>query len=282
MDLGRLGVWSGDIRKIDGPALDAAGELEDLGYAAIWFPAGSGTRGFEIASALLTATSRVTVATGITSIWATSAQESNGAFAELEREHPGRFLLGVGVSHASMVDHGNPGRYQRPVASTTAYLAELTEVPASRRIVAALGPKMLALAKAQALGSHPYLVTPEMTAGIRAAIGAGSIVAVEQGVVLSTDPAHARSVGREYLRMYLQLPNYVNNWLRAGYTTADVEGAGSDRLIDGLIAWGNAEQVSRRLGEHFAAGADHVCIQVLGGGRPVPIEQWRILAATAT
>jgi probable F420-dependent oxidoreductase len=280
MDLGRLGVWSGDIRKVDATALDAAAEVEELGYGTIWFPAGSGTRGFDIAAALLAATSRITVATGITSIWATTADESNAAHATLEREHPGRFLLGVGASHESMVNQGSPGRYQRPLASTAQYLDELTGVPVGRRIVAALGPKMLGLARSQSLGSHLYLVTPTITADVRAALGAGRIVAVEQGVVLATDPDDARRVGREHLSLYLRLPNYVNNWLRAGYTPDDVAGAGSDRLVDDLIAWGTAEQVGERIREQFAAGADHVCLQVLGGGQPVPIEQWRVMAAT--
>jgi probable F420-dependent oxidoreductase len=279
MDLGRLGVWSSDIRKVDAPSLAAAAELEELGYGTIWFPAGSGTRGFDIAAALLAATSRIRVATGITSIWATTAEETNAAYATLEREHPGRFLLGVGASHESMVNHGSPGRYQRPLASTAQYLDELTGVPVERRIVAALGPKMLGLARDQSLGSHLYLVTPKITADVRAALGAGRVVAVEQGVVLATDPDQARTVACDYLSLYLQLPNYVNNWLRAGYTPDDVAGAGSDRLVDDLIAWGTAEQVGERVREQSAAGADHVCLQVLGGGQPVPIEQWRAIAA---
>jgi probable F420-dependent oxidoreductase len=278
MNLGRLGVWSIDIRRVDGPALTAAAELEQAGYGTIWYPAGSGTRGFEIADALLAATAQITVATGITSIWATTAEESNAGFAHLERDHPGRFLLGVGVSHESMVNQGNPGRYQRPLASTVQYLQELTGVPRDRRIVAALGPKMLTLAKDQSIGSHPYLVTPDITAQVRAALGVGPVVAVEQGVVLETDAGAARAIAREHLSGYLKLPNYVNNWLRSGYTAEDVAAAGSDRLVDELIAWGTADGVGDRIRAHYAAGADHVCVQVLGGAKPVPIAQWRTIA----
>jgi probable F420-dependent oxidoreductase len=280
MNLGRLGVWSSDIRRADPPALQAAAELESLGYGTIWYPAGSGTRGFDIARALLGATEQITVATGITSIWATSAEESNAAFTDLERSHPGRFLLGVGVSHGPMVDQGSPGRYRQPLANTAKYLDDLTSVPRDRRILAALGPKMLDLAKEQTLGSHPYLVTPAITKQTRTTLGDGPLVAVELGVVLETDPARARSIARDYLRMYLGLPNYVNNWLRSGYTAEEVASPGSDRLVDDLIAWGTADEVATRIQAHFEAGADHVCVQVLGGDQPVPIEQWRAIADT--
>jgi probable F420-dependent oxidoreductase len=279
MKLGRLGVWSIDIRRADEPALGAAAELERLGYGTIWYPAGSGTRGFDIAQALLAGTEHITVATGITSIWATTAAESNAGFAGLELDHPGRFLLGVGASHGPMVDRGNPGRYRRPLASTAQYLDELTTVPRESRILAALGPKMLDLAKNQTIGAHPYLVTPAITEGVRSALGAGPTVAVEQGVVLETDPQRARASARQHLSGYFDLPNYVHNWLRSGYTEDEVATPGSDRLVDDLIAWGTAEQVGNRIREHYAAGADHVCVQVIGGGQPVPVEQWKAIAA---
>jgi probable F420-dependent oxidoreductase len=281
MELGRLGVWSIDIRGVGQAAvLAAAAELEQLGYGAIWYPAGAGNRGFDIARGLLAATERTVVATGITSIWATPVENANAAFAELEHDHAGRFLLGVGVSHGPMVDHGNPGRYQRPLENMANYLAALTDVPAGRRILAALGPKMLDLAREQAIGTHPYLVTPPITQRIRTHLGAGPVVAVEQGVVLETDPDRARTIAREHLSGYLELPNYVNNWLRAGYSDDDVSGGGSDRLVDDLVAWGDAHQVADRINAQHSAGADHVCVQVLGGATPVPMEQWRAIAAT--
>src|SRR5579859_7357745 len=218
MDLGRLGVWSIGIRQVADPAVPAAAaELERLGYGTIWFSGGSGTRGFDIARVLASATSRIAIATGITSIWATTAEQSAAGFEQLEREAPGRFLLGLGVSHAPMVDHGAPGRYRQPLQAMADYLGELTAVPRDRRVLAALGPKMLDLARRESAGTHPYLITPPMTAAVRVelasgALGApgdlrapgdlvapGALVAVEQGVVLERDPARARAVAREHL-----------------------------------------------------------------------------------
>jgi probable F420-dependent oxidoreductase len=279
MDLGRLGVWSIGIRQVADPAVPAAAaELERLGYGTIWFSGGSGTRGFDIAQVLAQATDRIAVATGITSIWATTAEQSAAGFGQLERVAPGRFLLGLGVSHAPMVNHGAPGRYRQPLRAMTGYLGELTAVPRDRRVVAALGPKMLHLAQRESAGTHPYLVTPAMTAAIRAQLAPGTLVAVEQGVVLEADPARARAVAREHLSGYLKLPNYVNNWLRYGYQPEDVEAGGSDRLVDDLVAWGDVAAVGDRIRAHYAAGADHVCVQVLGGTGPVPLPEWRAIA----
>jgi probable F420-dependent oxidoreductase len=282
MELGRLGVWSIDIRRVADPAIPtAAAELEQLGYGTIWYSGGSGTRGFDIGQILLRATGQITIATGITSIWATSPDQSAAGFEQLEQAGPGRFLLGLGVSHAPMVDHQNPGRYRRPLQHMAHYLGELTAVPRDRRILAALGPKMLDLAGRESLGTHPYLVTPQMTAHIRAMVPPGVLVAVEQGVVLETDPARARALAREHLSGYLGLPNYVNNWLRSGYEPADVADGGSDRLVDDLIAWGDEAAIAERIQAHYAAGADHVCVQVLGGASPVPLPQWRAIAGAA-
>jgi probable F420-dependent oxidoreductase len=279
MELGRLGVWSIGIRQVADPAIPvAAAELEQLGYGTIWYSGGSGTRGFDIGRILLQATGRISVATGITSIWATTAAQSAVGFEQLEQVAPGRFLLGLGVSHAPMVNHGDPDRYRRPLQTMARYLDELTAVPRQRRIVAALGPKMLDLAQRKSLGTHPYLVTPHMTARTRDQVPPGSLVAVEQGVVLETDPARARAVAREHLSGYLKLPNYVNNWLRSGYQPHDVSEGGSDRLVDDLIAWGDAAAIGDRIRAHYAAGADHVCIQVMGGATPVPVPEWRAIA----
>ncbi len=280
MELGRLGVWSIGIRQVADPAVTAAAaELERLGYGTIWYSGGSGTRGFDIGQALLKATSRITIATGITSIWATTPAQCAAGFGQLEQAAPGRFLLGLGVSHAPMVNRGSPGRYSQPLQNMARYLDELTAVPSDRRILAALGPKMLDLAQRGSLGTHPYLVTPQITARIRQMLEPGYLVAVEQGVVLERDPARARAVAREHLSGYLGLPNYVNNWLRSGYEARDVADGGSDRLVDDLIAWGDVTAIAGRIQAHYAAGADHVCVQVLGGAEPVPLPQWRAIAA---
>ncbi len=279
MELGRLGVWSIGIRQVENPETRAAAAaLEEAGYGTIWFSGGSGTRGFEIGRGLLAATERIIAATGITSIWATTPDQSNAGFRELEDEFPGRFLLGVGVSHGPMVDRHKPGRYQRPLANTANYLERLTDVPRDRRVLAALGPKMLDLAVAETLGTHPYLVTPEMTAGTRKHVGAAPLIAVEQHVVLETDADTARGVARAHLKGYLELPNYVSNWQRHGYDGSDVADGGSHRLVDDLVAWGDAAAVGSRIAAQFEAGADHVCVQVLGD-QPLPVAQWQAIAA---
>jgi probable F420-dependent oxidoreductase len=278
MKLGRVGIWSAALRAHTDPAVsDAAAELEQLGYGTLWFPAGRGARAFEVASTLLGATHQVTVASGIVSIWDTSVAQAEAGSATLDREAPGRFLLGLGVSHAPLVDRHEQGRYQNPLRAMTDYLDELTGVAADRRIVAALGPKMLALAVTESIGTHPYLVTPEITAALRGGAG-DAVVAVEQAVVLETDPVRARAAARDFLAPYLRLPNYVNSWLRNGYGDADVTDGGSDRLVDDLIAWGSLDRIATRVEEHIDAGADHVCLQTLSHGNGLPLAEWRLLA----
>ncbi|MEU6526155.1 LLM class F420-dependent oxidoreductase [Streptomyces sp. NPDC046924] len=278
-----FGIWAGAFR-LDDRALvaDAAAALEDMGYAALWYPGGL-RRTFETAAVLLGATSRAVVATGIANIWVNPPAESAEAFARLDAAHPGRFLLGLGASHGPMVERSGLGRYERPLAKMRGYLDELdasaTPVPPEDRIIGALGPRMLALCAERSLGTHPYLVTPEHTARIRAAVGAGARVMPEQGVVLDSDPASARATAREALAMYLGLPNYVNNWLRLGFTEDDVADGGSDRLVDALIAWGTPERIAARVRAHHDAGADHVCLQILGAPKELPLDTARTLAA---
>jgi probable F420-dependent oxidoreductase len=281
MKLGRLGIWSSGLRAHrDSAVLEAAAELEELGYGTLWFPGGRAARAFEIATSLLGATSGIAVASGIVNIWETTVEQAQTGFAELEQAAPGRFLLGLGVSHAPLVDRGDERRYHRPLQAMTTYLDELVGVPVERRIIAALGPKMLDLALAQSIGTHPYLVTPEMIADLRGRAGS-AVIATEHAVVLEPDQERARTIAREHLAMYLVLPNYVNNWLRHGFTEADVEDGGSDRLVDALVAWGDVDQIAARVGEHFSAGADHVCLQVLGAGTDLPMDEWRRLAGVA-
>jgi len=288
MDLGRIGVWSGGLRSADAQVADATAELEELGYSTLWVPGGMSVLPLDALRNVLGATRRIAVATGIVSVWETPAADAASGFAQLEAGWPGRFLLGLGVSHAPAVYSKEPGRYRRPVAVMREYLAALdaaptsdaapTPVPKGRRIVAALGPRMLELATAESLGTHPYLNTPAMTAALRERAGE-AVIATEQTVILETDPAAARAAAREFLKTYLRLPNYVNNWLRGGFDSSDVEHGGSDRLVDEVLAWGGAEQVARRVAEHLDAGADHVCLQVIGAGQNMlPMAQWRELA----
>ena len=267
--LGSVGVWSPALRFGD-PAetADAARELEELGYGTLWFPA-FGEGAFAVASALLEATTTVAVATGIRSVWVDTAERTAAAHADLANAHPGRFVLGLGASHAPVVEMEAPDRqYGRPLEVVAEFLDELDRgtppVPAGERVLAALGPRMLALARDRTSGAHPYLVTPEHTAQAREILGAGRVLAPEQTVVLETDATKAREVAREHLAIYLGLPNYVNNLRRLGFGDDDVTPGGSDRLVDGLVAWGGVDAVAARVQAHHDAGADHVTLQVLG------------------
>ncbi|GAA3877428.1 LLM class F420-dependent oxidoreductase [Streptomyces lacrimifluminis] len=277
--VGRYGIWSFGLRSEDPEGLteraEAAAELEELGFHALWLGASPGVRH---AAALVEATSRLGVATGIQSIWQYEATETASAVAELEESHPGRFLLGLGVSHAGMAD-----RYRRPYASMVEYLDALDAAghPAERRVLAALGPKMLRLSRDRAAGSHPYLVTPEHTAQARAALGETPLLAPELKVVLDTDPDRARTTARGSLAMYLALPNYTNNFLRIGFTEDDIRDGGSDRLVDAVFAWGSEDRIRERVDAFHTAGADHVALQVIEDqprDGALPRDGWRRLA----
>lgn len=285
MDLHGTGVWSGGLRYSDrAAALDAAAELEALGYAALWVPGGVGGDVFGDCGALLDATERVVVATGILNLWMHEPGEVATGHAALTAAHPGRFLLGVGVSHSALVDRDEAARYRKPIAVTEAYLDGLDAadrpVPVAERALAALGPKMLELARDRTRGAHPYLANPDHTRMAREILGDGPLLMPEQPVVLETDPAVARDLARAHFTIYLTLPNYVNNLKRIGFTDADVSNGGSDRLVDGVVAWGDAAAIARRVQQHFDAGADHVCVQVVTprGIQNLPLDQWRALA----
>ncbi|WP_395109163.1 LLM class F420-dependent oxidoreductase [Actinomadura sp. SCN-SB] len=279
MDIGRLGVWSIGLRSGDRTRnAEAAAELEELGYAATWLGGGPGV---EDAVPLLEATSRMVVATGILNIWQHEPEAVAEQAAKLDQDHPGRFVLGLGVSHAPLVGD----RYGRPYEKMIDYVDRLDAAgsPAGRRVLAALGPKMLEAARDRAAGAHPYLVTPEHTRRAREILGSGPLLAPELKVVLDRDLDSARSAAREHLAMYLRLPNYTRSLLRLGFSEDDLAGTGSDRLIDSVFALGDLDAVDRRLTEHFDAGADHVTIQVITHNRDaLPLGEWRSLAPLAT
>ena len=266
-----------------GPAAAAAAELESLGYSALWIPDVGGDVFGPLAN-LLGATTATTIATGILNVWMHTPEETAAEHARLTSEHGPRFLCGIGISHRPFIDRMNePGTYQRPVETMASYLDGLDAAPtplaADDRVLAALGPKMLELARSRTAGTHPYLVTPELTSKARAGIGPDGLVASEQGVVLETDPARAREIARSHLNTYLGLPNYSNNWKRRGFTDDDLADGGSDRLVDALVAWGDEAAIAARVQEHRDAGADHVCIQVLTSDpRALPVDEWRALA----
>jgi probable F420-dependent oxidoreductase len=255
-DVGSYGVWTGGP-----PTPEQAAEIEKLGYGAIWVGF-SPAAPLEFAEPILDATESITLATGIVNIWAAPAKEVAASYERIETAYPGRFLLGVGVGHREHTDE-----YQKPYDALVDYLDALDAagVPTSRRVLAALGPKVLKLAAQRSAGAHPYLTTPEHTAQARNLVGGSVLIAPEHKVVLSTDADQAREIGRKAVDMYLGLSNYLSNWKRLGFSDADLAKPGSDKLIDAVVAHGTAEQISARLSEHLDAGADHVAIQVLGG-----------------
>lgn len=285
--LSGTGIWSSALRYADlSQAAAAASELESLGYSALWIPDVGGDL-FGVVERLLTSTRSVTVATGILNLWMHEATETAERHATFTRDHGHRFLVGIGVSHAPLIDLAEQGRYARPLTRMREYLDRLdaaeTPLPAGDRVLAALGPKMLELARTRTGGCHPYLVTPDHTAVAREALGDGLLVAPEQAVVLETDPTRARDIARIHLSRYLQLPNYANNWKRFGFTDDDILDGGSDRLVDALVVWGDEAAIATRVQEHRDAGADHVCIQVLDEDvLAFPLDEWRRLAPALT
>ncbi|MFD9815701.1 LLM class F420-dependent oxidoreductase [Streptomyces sp. NPDC059080] len=286
--IGRIGVWHGGLGRL--PAAtgrQVAAEIERLGYGALWVGEGATTKeAFTHAGLLLAATERLTVATGIANIWARDAAASHAATRTLAEAYDGRFLLGLGASHAPLV--GLRGHtYAKPLAAMRGYLdamdGALYEGPAPAvepgRVLAALGPKMLELARDRASGAHPYFVPVEHTARAREILGAGPLLAPEQAVLLESDPATARGLAREHhLRHYLTLPNYVGSLRRFGFDDDDFAGGGSDRLVDALVAWGDVDAIRRRVREHLDAGADHVAVQPLTADLEPGLGQLRELA----
>jgi probable F420-dependent oxidoreductase len=278
VDLGKVGVWwSGSWTAPTEPSVDVAAELEGLGYGTLWSSGGFEPGLSSRFGRLLASTSRLTVASGIVSIWTSSPPEIARAVTELDASHPGRFVLGLGASHAAIVDD-----YSRPYGRTVEYLDLLDgsepTVPADRRVLAALGPRMLTLAGARAAGAHPYFVPVEHTARARETLGAGPLLAPEVTVVLERDPTTARALARGFTTGYLGLPNYVQNLRTLGYDDDDIAGGGSDRLVDAVVAWGDVHTIAARVQEHHDAGADHVCIQVVSDAEGFPLREYRELA----
>ncbi|MER7546280.1 LLM class F420-dependent oxidoreductase [Spirillospora sp. NPDC127506] len=262
IELGRLGVW----RPWSMLDEDLAKDIEDLGYGAVWI--GGSPRGdLKIAERLLAATDRLVIATGVVNMWATPAEEVAASYHRLGGAYGGRFLLGAGIGHPEATRE-----YRSPYETIVRYLDDLDAagVPASGRVLAALGPKVLRLAAERTAGAHPYFTTPEHTREARETLGAGPLLVPEQKVVLDTDAGRARALARETARRYLGLRNYVNNVKRLGFTDEDVAGSGSDALVDALIAHGDAAALAARVAAHLDAGADQVAVQVLGEDDPRP------------
>ena len=291
MELGRLGVWFGMDGMSAAAAAAFAERVEERGYGALWIPEGRGRNALVLSSWLLSHTKRLIVATGIANIYARDAMAMASGQCALAEQSGGRFLLGVGVSHRPTVEGLRGHAYGKPVATMRAYLQAMREAPYGApqpvdrplTVVAALGPRMMALSGELADGAHPYNTTPEHTAHARAILGPGKLLCPEVWVLLESDTARARSAARQTLSRYLQLENYVNGWRRQGFGDEDLGGGGSDRFIDAMVAWGDEAAIRNRIKQHWDAGADHVCIQPIGpqGSRGAAGEQVLDLLAPA-
>jgi probable F420-dependent oxidoreductase len=285
-EISGTGIWSVHLRYGEPAEVsETAAELEELGYTALWIPDAGGDV-FEAIERLLQATRSVIAATGVLNLWMHSPGETADAHDRLTRTHGDRFLVGIGVSNAAMVDAmTEPGRYRKPLAATAAYLDALeaapTPLPRHATVLAAISPKMLEIARTRTAGVHPFNVTPEHTALARQALGPSALLLPEQMVVVTTDPDEAHAMARETVSYYLQFSNYTNNLRRIGFGDDDFADGGSNRVLDALVAWGSPEDIAARVGEHREAGADHVCVQVLGDPSHLRAD-WRTLAPALT
>jgi probable F420-dependent oxidoreductase len=254
LDLGRFGSFGRGVTP------EQAKDIEALGYGAVWV-GGSPPAELDWVEPILENTTTLKVATGIVNIWTAAPGPVAESFHRIENAYPGRFLLGIGVGHPEAHTE-----YRKPIDALSDYLDKLDEygVPKNRRVVAALGPRVLALSAQRSAGAHPYLTTPEHTRAARELIGPAALLAPEHKVVLTTDAEKARAIGRKALDIYLNLTNYVSNWKRLGFTDDDVRRPGSDKLVDAFVAYGTSDDIATRLREHIEAGASHVPVQVLG------------------
>lgn len=289
-DIGRVGIWTAVLDAV--PSVEAqrlAGVVEASGFETLWIPETIGRDPFVTATLLLSATDRLRVATGIANVYARDPLTMANTQRSLEEAFPGRFLLGLGVSHHHLVEGIRHHDYSKPYSYMVDYLDAMDQslfmaVGPSERpptVLAALGPRMLRLAAERTAGAIPYFVPVEHTAVAREAMGPDALLAPEQMVVLDTDADQARTTARNMMALYLSAPNYTNNLLRLGFTDDDLAGGGSDRLVDAIVAWGTVDDAVARVDAHLDAGADHVCVQILGNGglADVPEAGWRELGA---
>ncbi len=289
VDIGTYGIWTGALDAVPSSlARECAAEIEELGFGALWIPETVFREPFVHSAFLLEATSSMVVATGIVNRYGRDPLTCNAAMQTLNEAYPGRFLLGLGVSHGHLVSGIRKQDWSKPYSGMVEYLDRMQEAlffapmgdPPAQMVLAALGPKMLRLAAERTAGAHPYFVPPEHTAIARETMGPEPLLAVEQMVVFDTDPTTARATARANMAIYLGLPNYANNLLRLGFTEEDVADGGSDRLVDAIVAWGTMGDALARVQAHVDAGADHVCVQVLGADQlHLPRTEWRELAA---
>jgi probable F420-dependent oxidoreductase len=287
-DVGRIGIWASSGLwehggKLSQDGVDAAAELEALGYGTVWLGRADGN--LKLAEALLDATSRLVVGTSIVNIWMYDPSLVAASYRRVSERHGERLLVGLGVGHAPAVE-ATGQQYVQPLRVMQNYLDELDAsergIPQDARALAALGPRMLQLSAQRSCGALPYLIPPEHTRWAREVLGAGALLVAEQKVVVDADPVSARALARRGVTRYFRLPNYTSNLKRFGFTDEDVAGNGSDRVIDAIVAWGDVDAIARRITEHLDAGADQVAIQVLtdavNTGSGLPRDDWRKLA----
>jgi probable F420-dependent oxidoreductase len=279
LDPGKLGVF---IFLDSLPAEDAAQfaqRVESWGYTVLWIPEVFGREPFASASFLLSQTRTLRVATGIANIYARDAMTTRAAQMTLAEQSRGRFILGLGVSHKPVVEGMRGHAYGKPIETMRSYLDAMERAPYAApqpiepppTVLAALGPRMLALARDRARGAHPYMVPPEHTAQAREILGEGPWLCTEQKVLRAAEPSRARELARKTLAMYLTLPNYRRNLQSLGFEETELDGGGSDRLIDALVVWGDDKTIRERIQAHRDAGADHVCVQTIHPeGKPIP------------
>lgn len=284
MKLGRLGVWY-STDKLDAAGLaDLVRTVEKNGYSALWYPESRGYESMSLGGYLLSKSEKLTIGSSIANIYARDPYAARRGMVSLNGLHGGRFILGLGVSHIPMVEGLRGGRYDKPLGAMRAYLDALhKDLPAGEEapvVLAALGPKMLELAAEKSMGAVPYNVTPAHTAKAAKILGPKKMLAVEQKVTVETDPAKARALGRKELSRYMVLPNYRNNWLRQGFSEADLANGGSDRFIDAMCLWGDVATIKKGLRAHFDAGATHVAVQPVHADGDVAARD-RMLAAFA-
>jgi probable F420-dependent oxidoreductase len=288
MNIGRVGIWTFALELQPARrAQEAAAEIEALGYGALWIPEAMGREALTHAGLLLAGTSRLPIATGIANVWARDAMAMAAAEKTLDEAYPDRFLLGLGVSHAPLVDTVRGHHYDKPLTFMRHYLDAMDAAPflaappshPPQRVIGAHAPRLQAHAAEGTAGAHPYFVPPEHTARARQTMGKGPLLAPEQALVLETDPGKARTIARGHMSIYLGLPNYVRNLRSLGFGDDDLRDGGSDRLVDAIVAWGDVAALRDRVRAHHAAGADHVCVQVLPADpRALPLAEWRELA----
>jgi len=287
-DLGPVGLWTFtlDLRPA-AEVRDLVPEIEAMGWGCVWIPEAVNRDAMVNSALLLSASSTLKIGTGIASIWGRDAMTTAASLHSLSEAFPGRFVLGLGVSHQPMVDGLRGQDYTKPFSKMRDYLAAMAgalymspRIEDEHVVLAALGPKMLELAASAADGAHPYFVPVEHTAFAREHLGPDALLAPEQACVLSTDPEEARRVARGHMATYLGLPNYTNNLRRFGWGDDDLADGGSDALVDAIVAWGDEQAIVDRVAAHHERGADHVALQVLPiDGTSVPMDHWRRLAA---